>query len=50
MEKGFVQEAFREFYKFTDEEGQIDLPSKGCRALYKEVLVTTLQLIIDFTV
>lgn len=39
VEKGFVQEAFREFYKFTDAEGQKEIPVKGCKALYNEVQV-----------
>jgi len=39
LEKGVIQEAFREFYKYTSSEGLVDIPSRGCKSLYKEVQV-----------
>lgn len=40
LKKGLIQEAFREFYKFTGSDGASELPKRGCKALYDEIYVS----------
>eukprot|EP00210_Caulerpa_lentillifera_P008328 g7944.t1 len=46
LKKGLIQEAFREFYKFTGSDGASETPKRGCKALYDEIQLTASQYIL----